>query len=39
MEGGRILIRDTLEVVGGLRCTEAERAAMYLGNAQTLLRL
>ena len=38
-EGGRIFIRDTLAVVDGLRCTEAERADMYLNNAHKLLRL
>ena len=39
MEGGRVLIRDTIDVVDALRCTESERADMYLNNARKLLRL
>ncbi len=39
MEGGRILIRDTISVIDGLRCSEAERADIYGNNARALLAL
>lgn len=38
-EGGRMLIRDTIDVIEGLRCTDAEREAVRLGNARALLGL
>ena len=36
-EGGAILIRDTIKVIDSLRCTAADRAAIYQGNAQRML--
>ena len=38
-EGGAALIRDTIAVIDGLRCTDAERQAMYEGNARKMLGL
>ena len=33
------LIRDTIAVLDALRCTDAERAAMFEGNAKQMLEL
>ena len=38
-EGGARLIRDTIAVLDALRCTDAERAAMFEGNAKQMLGL
>lgn len=36
-QGGHILIEDTIEVVDDLPCSDAEREAIYAGNARELL--
>ncbi len=38
-EGGRIFMRDTIAVIDSLRCSDADREAMYSTNARTLLGL
>ena len=38
-EGGRMLIRDTLEVMENLRCTGEDRQNMFEGNIKRLLDL
>ena len=38
-EGGRMLIRDTLEVMENLRCTGEDRQNMFEGNVKRLLDL
>jgi aminocarboxymuconate-semialdehyde decarboxylase len=38
-EGGRLFIRDTIQVLNSLRCTAAEREQIYRGNAEALLGL
>ena len=38
-EGGRILMRDTIAVMESLRCTDAEREAIYLHNGRAFLGL
>ncbi len=36
-EGGRIFMRDTIAVIDSLRCSDADREAMYSSNARALL--
>lgn len=38
-EGGAVLIKKTIEVVDGLRCTKGARNKIYTKNAKKLLRL
>ena len=38
-EGGRIFMRDTIAVIDSLRCSAADREAMYSTNARALLGL
>lgn len=36
-EGGRIFMRDTIDVIDNLRCTDADRTAIYETNVKKLL--
>jgi len=38
-EGGPIFIRETIKAIDGLELTPEDRAKLYLGNAQQMLRL
>lgn len=38
-EGGAQLIRDTIKVIDGLRCSDEDRAKIYLSNTQGLIGL
>jgi len=38
-EGGPVFIRETIKAIDGLELTSADRAKLYLGNAQHMLRL
>ncbi|HVM78870.1 MAG TPA: amidohydrolase family protein [Stellaceae bacterium] len=38
-EGGPVFIRETIKAIDGLELSSADRAKLYLGNAQHMLRL